>query len=107
MRINYLLATLATTAPGVFGRNCDKGLTYCGSTLLDIGDYSSQIYEALQAYGCESPSASNYVNTLFFCVGGSDGDIIVKEICKLCHDEGGGNNDRCLVSGGTCGDTLH
>ncbi|KAH7109668.1 hypothetical protein B0J11DRAFT_573690 [Dendryphion nanum] len=106
MKLSNLVAAIVAVAPGAFARNCRKDYYYCGKTLLDIGDYIPQIHQALNDYGCDNPSGSNMRNTLFYCLGGPDGDIAADKICKECQDNGHGDDDTCGVSGGTCGNRL-
>ncbi|KAF3017070.1 hypothetical protein E8E14_006212 [Neopestalotiopsis sp. 37M] len=76
-------------------RNCTPGLNYCGSTLLDIGDYQPQIDQALADAGEGNDNhARDY---LFHCAGGDNGVIEFLQRCEHgCKDAGGGVSDRCL-----------
>jgi hypothetical protein len=40
-------------------------------------------------------SGDHIENTLFYCLGGPNGDIIVDKVCDTCMDNGTGRNDFC------------
>jgi len=42
-----------------------------------------------------SATGEHIQNTLFFCLGGPDGDIIVDKVCNTCMDNGAGHSDFC------------
>ncbi|KAK9445152.1 hypothetical protein VB005_00259 [Metarhizium brunneum] len=70
----FSLAVIACLVPSISGDNCKPGLSYCGSTLLQIGNYSDQVDAALKAQSLNT-SAQVTANTLFDCIGGPSGDI--------------------------------
>ncbi|KIM41489.1 hypothetical protein M413DRAFT_27828 [Hebeloma cylindrosporum] len=76
-------------------RNCTPGLRYCGSTLLDIGNYQGQIDQALADAGVQE--VDNGKSALFFCQGGDNGVIQFIRECTVgqCVDAGTGNDDHC------------
>ena len=152
MKLAHISAILALAMPAVLAKNCDEDLQYCGSTLLDMGEfpshkaptlslnfgqlcmtsmtqsctlstivllskgsyihfesrkslantwfigkYEDQVMEALSDFGYPSPTHTQKMNALFYCIGGSNGDIVAMTICpKVCVDGGWGNNDYCL-----------
>ncbi|MCJ1226810.1 hypothetical protein MMC12_003464 [Toensbergia leucococca] len=86
----FILATAATV------RDCTQGPNYCGYGLLHIGDYQSQIYQAL--YVGEQPLVDGGRDDLFYCVGGYGGVITFVENCggkAYCKDGGNGRSDFC------------
>ncbi|RSL58092.1 hypothetical protein CEP53_006250 [Fusarium sp. AF-6] len=90
--IFLLTATLASLGEA---RNCKKKLTYCGSTLLNIGDYSNQITQALKDAG-QSADFTRAQNSLFYCEGGKNGDIRYTRLCTGgCKDHGDDKSDTC------------
>ncbi|KAF2668156.1 hypothetical protein BT63DRAFT_425472 [Microthyrium microscopicum] len=76
-------------------RNCTPKLLYCGQVLLRIGNYFNQINDALRASG--QPTDQGHINNgLFYCTGGSNGEIKFQTYCGGgCVDGGGGNSDHC------------
>lgn len=88
------IAIMATVSPFAVADNCRAGLYYCGYNLLHKGNYYSQIMDALQGAGYSTDRA-HVENTLFYCVGGKNGDIRVIEYCNQCEDGGPGRNDFC------------
>merc|ERR1712111_229707 len=102
MKLAGLFAAIVAIAPVVVAADCRKGFMYCGRTLIGLGNYIPQILEALDDYGCDNPSGKNIDSTLFYCLGGPDGDIKVEKICKSCQDNGHGDDDTCSASGGHC-----
>ncbi|KAI8721607.1 hypothetical protein NCS52_00302600 [Fusarium sp. LHS14.1] len=76
-------------------RNCKAGISYCGSTLLNIGDYTNQINQALKA--AKQPSDfTRAQNSLFYCEGGKHGNIRYTKLCTGgCKDHGNGKSDTC------------
>ncbi|KAJ3481225.1 hypothetical protein NLG97_g7874 [Lecanicillium saksenae] len=88
-------AILAALAPLALARDCTGGLTYCGATLLDIGNYRAQIVQALEAVG--NPTSEDWVTrTLFYCTGFSGGAIEFRQACgPHCTNAGTNMNDYC------------
>ncbi|KAJ4322671.1 hypothetical protein N0V84_004696 [Fusarium piperis] len=77
-------------------RNCKSGISYCGSTLLNIGDYSNQINKALKSAGQPTNDFTRAQNSLFYCEGGKHGDIRYTKLCPGgCKDHGNGKSDTC------------
>ncbi|KAL1985853.1 hypothetical protein VTN96DRAFT_7345 [Rasamsonia emersonii] len=94
---SFTIATTTTIilAIGAMARNCTPGLNYCGSTLLDIGHYQSQIDQAIADAGV--PEVDNGRESLFHCIGGDNGVIKYLGDCPNgCHDAGAGNSDYCV-----------
>ncbi|EHK20907.1 uncharacterized protein TRIVIDRAFT_139640, partial [Trichoderma virens Gv29-8] len=89
------VAALATLVPFATARNCKKNLDYCGSTLLDIGNYEGQIISALGSAG--KPTDNNWRRkSLFYCAGGPNGEIQWTEYCgERCVDAGKDKSDYC------------
>ncbi|KAF4970303.1 hypothetical protein FSARC_2623 [Fusarium sarcochroum] len=89
------MAALAVIAPIVEANNCKEGLTYCGFILLRRGNYYDQIDKELLKNGQKSET-NHILNSLFYCKGGSKGDIEFKKYCgKSCADGGDGHSDTC------------
>lgn len=119
MKLSSILAvTLAVVAPAaVDAANCKTGLHYCGYVLLRrgiafpillrypdspgstltlsyLGNYYNQIIEALKK--ADKSTSSAYVNhSLFYCTGGSNGNIKYQAKCSSCVDGGDGKSDHC------------
>ncbi|KAH7021299.1 uncharacterized protein B0I36DRAFT_388036 [Microdochium trichocladiopsis] len=89
VRISTLFLTgAAAFTPLASAAFCTQDREWCGSHLLDIGDYSQRVIGALTAYGL--PTTIPYQNnTLFSCVN-SNGGIAVLTYC--------GDGDTCYVS---------
>ncbi|KAJ7261163.1 hypothetical protein C8J57DRAFT_969499, partial [Mycena rebaudengoi] len=79
----------------VVAKNCTPGLQYCGRTrLLRIGEnYIEQMDAAVKKARIDP---NHVLDTLYYCVGGTNGDIRVINDCgaDACID-GGENSDRC------------
>lgn len=110
------LAVMATVASVATADNCNTGLRYCGAGLLSkgtsarlwqtpgmwqitdwspIGNYLPQILDELERVGLPTDRAHIY-NTIFFCAGGSNGDIRYYTFCdRGCRDGGSGHDDFC------------
>ncbi|KAK0668323.1 hypothetical protein QBC41DRAFT_322121 [Cercophora samala] len=117
MKLSSILAvTLAVVAPAaVDAANCKTGLHYCGYVLLRrgivfpilyelgiprscadsvAGDYYNQIIGALKK--ADKSTSSSYVNhSLFYCTGGTNGNIKYQAKCSSCVDGGDGKSDHC------------
>ncbi|KAH6995007.1 hypothetical protein EDB80DRAFT_155551 [Ilyonectria destructans] len=95
--VNFIalsIAILAVIVPLAMADNCRTGVIYCGSTLQRRGNYYQQIHDALEESGQVADEA--HVNdSLFYCSGGSNGDIVYQTYCDGCQDGGDGNNDYC------------
>ena len=119
----YFYATLVSVASVTYAKNCNTGLIYCGSTLMDmgnlqvfpssktlpwipsiefldsntdgkfIGDYKEQVEQALVDHGITNPSNFQLQNTLFYCVGPPDGQIAFFETCAIACKNEGVGND--------------
>ncbi|KAJ4855335.1 uncharacterized protein T069G_10893 [Trichoderma breve] len=74
------LAILAAVMSTVTARNCTPSLSYCGAELLDIGNYASEILAALRLAG-EPTDALHRKNSLFYCTGGSGGEVLFEAYC--------------------------
>ena len=60
------------------------------------GKYEPQVLEALSDAGYPNPTKTQKLNGLFYCLGGSNGDIVLLYMCpKVCVDGGWGNDDFC------------
>ncbi|KAL6890036.1 hypothetical protein GGI43DRAFT_416226 [Trichoderma evansii] len=93
VRTLFLLSAFTTLA---LAANCTPGLDYCGFNLLGIGNYQAQITDALQKASLDSSNKGVSTNTLFHCVGGQNGDIVVIKFCtNRCVDGGPGKSDFC------------
>ncbi|KAK4177739.1 hypothetical protein QBC36DRAFT_326344 [Triangularia setosa] len=110
---SILTLALAVVAPAaVDAANCKTGLHYCGYVLLRRGNthhlrivqrsdadtvpgnYYNQIIDALKK--ADKSTSSAYVNhSLFYCTGGSNGNIKYQAKCSNCVDGGDGNSDHC------------
>ncbi|KAJ7791208.1 hypothetical protein B0H14DRAFT_2395796 [Mycena olivaceomarginata] len=88
-----VLASATYTMAG----NCSRGLSYCGRSLLHIGNYANQIEAAIQK---AHTNPSHMLDTLFYCLGGDNGDIQVVQDCGAgrCADSGPKKSDICLPS---------
>ncbi|UKZ54386.1 hypothetical protein TrVGV298_008194 [Trichoderma virens] len=89
----FLLSSFATLT---LAANCNPGLDYCGFNLLGIGNYQPQINDALEKASLDPSNKGVSTNTLFHCVGGYNGDIVVIKFCtNRCIDGGSGKSDFC------------
>jgi hypothetical protein len=62
---------------------------------LNIGNYYSQIVGALSAGGPVADDV-HVRQSLFYCVGGNNGDITFQTYCSNgCIDGGAGKSDHC------------
>ncbi|KAF7596228.1 hypothetical protein BBP40_002761 [Aspergillus hancockii] len=95
VKVASVALALATIAPLAAAANCQTGLQYCGNVLLRKGNYYAQIAQALQ--GANMPVDPQHVqNTLFQCIGGSNGDIEIIKYCgAACQDGGDNHSDTC------------
>ncbi|KAJ3482040.1 hypothetical protein NLG97_g7675 [Lecanicillium saksenae] len=90
-----LFATTAVMVATASARNCQSGLNYCGWNLLNIGNYEPQINAALKSKGWQV-NGKNIHDTLFACLGGTNGEITVLDWCSgTCADGGKHKNDFC------------
>ncbi|KAL3474802.1 hypothetical protein BJX99DRAFT_271515 [Aspergillus californicus] len=92
-----MLSAAAVAAFASFGaaENCDPQYRYCASVLLAIGNYDTQIRNAVADAEGEFPGITRE-NALFDCTGGSNGEIEVVEKCGYqCKDGGSGHSDSC------------
>ncbi|KAJ7860407.1 hypothetical protein B0H14DRAFT_3446076 [Mycena olivaceomarginata] len=62
-----VLASATYTMAG----NCSRGLSYCGRSLLHIGNYANQIEAAIQK---AHTNPSHMLDTLFYCLGRDNGN---------------------------------
>jgi hypothetical protein len=108
MKFTLLISTLVTV---VAARNCTPGLYYCTSTLLRIGTIvfifppPSSLFQVFQRalmntndmlLGNYAQQVGNHnANFLFYCTGGSNGEIQPVKQCGVCTDGGNGKNDFC------------
>jgi hypothetical protein len=61
----------------------------------NIGNYYSQIVDALST-SAQATDDVHVEQTLFYCVGGNNGDITFQTFCGSgCDDGGAGNSDHC------------
>ncbi|KAK1246414.1 hypothetical protein MKX08_000216 [Trichoderma sp. CBMAI-0020] len=81
------VAILAILTPLATARGCSTGLKYCGRTLQDI--------EALRDAG-QQVTSQTVENSLFYCAGGANGDILYIETCKKCIDGTHNDDDFCV-----------
>ncbi|KAM7195832.1 hypothetical protein V8F33_006481 [Rhypophila sp. PSN 637] len=92
-----VLSALATLAAA---RNCTPGLDYCGKTLRAIAtgsNYDAQMKAPLRERGIPVNEGSMN-DSLFYCVGGSNGDVRVLLHCpKGCLDGGKKRNNFCRL----------
>ncbi|KAJ6527067.1 hypothetical protein B0H19DRAFT_1084119 [Mycena capillaripes] len=91
------VAVALTSATHTMADNCQRGLSYCGRTLLHKGNYADQIEAAV----CKAhTNPGHMLDTLFYCIGGSNGDIEVIKDCApgRCVDAGSDKSDICLAS---------
>ncbi|KAF7364922.1 hypothetical protein MVEN_00362800 [Mycena venus] len=67
----------------------------CTSLASVPGNYINQIEQAISDAHTDP---DHFMDTLFFCYGGSNGDIKVKKDCGpgKCHDSGNGQSDYCV-----------
>ncbi|TFK32964.1 hypothetical protein BDQ12DRAFT_728173 [Crucibulum laeve] len=94
MRFSIIsLAVLGIFTSSVFAANCNKGLDYCGSSLISKGNYAHQILQLFYDIGEKNES---YDDVLFTCEGTSAGWIkFVKRCPRSCINGGAGKNDFC------------
>ncbi|KID60058.1 uncharacterized protein G6M90_00g030540 [Metarhizium brunneum] len=94
MKASLISAVLAIL-PFVFARNCIPGVVYCGQTLIDIGAYHEQLFQANHCAG--APRTDHDIrSSLYYCVGGDGGVVNYMKVCSTgCKDNGPGNNDSC------------
>ncbi|KAF1966546.1 hypothetical protein BU23DRAFT_486245 [Bimuria novae-zelandiae CBS 107.79] len=78
--------------------NCRYGFSYCGKTLLNVGNYENDIKKALSARG-QPTDAAHILYSLFNCDGFLDGSIQFIQYCGTggCIDAGAGNDDKCTA----------
>lgn len=118
MKSFAISTALIALATGVIADNCSGGLAYCSSTLLQkgkttltktihniqevrltlqsTGNYEAQINEALSIAKQTNPQDTD--KALFFCEGGSNGNIVFTTSCANgCVDGGSGNDDFCAA----------
>ncbi|EGX88666.1 hypothetical protein CCM_08711 [Cordyceps militaris CM01] len=89
------LAAVAAIASFAAADNCNTGLRYCGAGLLSKGNYLPQILDELSRVSSPIDKAHIY-NTIFYCAGGSNGDIRYVTFCdRGCRDGGSGHDDFC------------
>ncbi|KAF9890625.1 hypothetical protein FE257_005756 [Aspergillus nanangensis] len=89
------VAAVASMASLVVADNCQTGLQYCGYVLLRKGNYYAQIAQALNGAGMPT-DPPHIQNTLFQCIGGSNGDIDIIKYCgAACQDGGNNHSDTC------------
>ncbi|KAH7341176.1 hypothetical protein BKA66DRAFT_479293 [Pyrenochaeta sp. MPI-SDFR-AT-0127] len=96
MQLTTLFAlALVSGSSLVAAANCQTGLHYCGYSLLARGNYFDQILAELKNRG--QPTGDTWIrNSLFYCKGGSNGDLIWQHKCtdNRCVS-GGSNSDHC------------
>ncbi|KAJ7855569.1 hypothetical protein B0H13DRAFT_2079557 [Mycena leptocephala] len=92
-----VLAVSLASATYTMADNCKRGLSYCGRGLLQKGNYADQIERAIQKAHTDP---AHMFDTLFYCIGGSNGDIEVIKDCApgRCVDSGSGKSDVCLAA---------
>ncbi|KAJ3531643.1 hypothetical protein NM208_g6992 [Fusarium decemcellulare] len=98
VNVSFLsIAVVATLASFGAARNCTPGLYYCGSALLQVGNYYDPIEDALAAAKKGICADRRHVNdSLFYCLHGTNGDIKYKAFCsKGCSNNGIGKSDSC------------
>ncbi|KAK2599061.1 hypothetical protein QQS21_005467 [Conoideocrella luteorostrata] len=99
-RAAYLaLFALAGVSQTVFAANCKEGLQYCGTSLLQRGNYVNDISEALFGSDFESDNeAPSYEKLLFSCPG-PNGEISLTAFCVHgCENKGQNRNDTCAIA---------
>ncbi|KIM41485.1 hypothetical protein M413DRAFT_27825 [Hebeloma cylindrosporum] len=76
-------------------RNCTPGLSYCGSSLLTIGNYQGQIDQVLSDYAIKE--VDNGKSVLFYCIGGNTGVLQFVKDCGVgnCLSGGSAKSDGC------------
>ncbi|KAJ7261113.1 hypothetical protein C8J57DRAFT_1719866 [Mycena rebaudengoi] len=96
MKFTAILVALGS-ASFVVAKNCTPGLQYCGRTLLCIGNYIEQMDAAVKKAKIDP---NHVLDTLYYRVGGTNGDIRVIKDCGAgaCIDGGEGNSDRCAAA---------
>ncbi|TAQ84822.1 hypothetical protein B7494_g6849 [Chlorociboria aeruginascens] len=84
----------------VQARNCHSGVNYCQSTLINIGNYQSQLDQVIFDYtGLYTEYDQAGKNYLFKCKGGRNGVIdVIQECPGACHDTGTSDSDYCVTS---------
>ncbi|KAI9779632.1 MAG: hypothetical protein M1839_007297 [Geoglossum umbratile] len=95
MKLTSLLLALTALSVRAMARNCIPWLTYCGTTLLEIGDnYQPQIDQCL--FDNEQPLINDGKQDLFMCMGGRNGVLKWIGHCQnSCVDGGQGDSDHC------------
>ncbi|KAF7364941.1 Maltose permease [Mycena venus] len=90
-----ILVLVAASALSAMAGSCTSGLSYCGRSLLHIGNYINQIERAI-ADAHTDPE--HFMDTLFHCMFSNDGEIKVQKDCGpgKCHDSGAGKSDYCV-----------
>ncbi|KAJ6788542.1 hypothetical protein PWT90_09232 [Aphanocladium album] len=93
--VKITLAAAAFLAATAAANNCKPGIKYCGWNLLRVGRYQDQIQEALRESGV-GVNGQTVDNSLFYCLGGDNGEITVDQVCPgRCRDGGADHNDFC------------
>ncbi|TFK31892.1 hypothetical protein BDQ12DRAFT_693353 [Crucibulum laeve] len=95
MRVSVVFTILAFSGI-TFAKSCNKGFKYCGSSLIQKGDYKDQLLQVLYD---RNDLNSNYNDVLFSCIGTPWGLVDWVQRCPgSCIDGGSGKNDFCTPS---------
>ncbi|UKZ51082.1 hypothetical protein TrVGV298_004837 [Trichoderma virens] len=93
-----MLAVLAAAVSVVTARDCTPRLDYCGDELISIGNYAREIREALELAG-EPTDAQHLKKSLFYCTGGSGGEIVFAAYCGFgCVWGPSGESSHCAAN---------
>ncbi|WAO86194.1 Hypothetical protein NCS54_00345700 [Fusarium falciforme] len=94
--IFLLTAALASLGEA---RNCKEGISYCGSTLLNIGKPTQPLPHSPGSMLTAAKQPNDFTraqNSLFYCEGGKHGNIRYTKLCTGgCKDHGNGKSDTC------------
>ncbi|KAJ6779930.1 hypothetical protein PWT90_05351 [Aphanocladium album] len=96
----------------VLAGNCNRGLSYCGTGLLDRGYDQQRLVDALERVG-QAGSSDVITKSVYHCDDDSGGISFVTT-CDNCKDGGAGQSDTCDTGERTncdvrftyCGSTL-
>ncbi|KAI1196235.1 hypothetical protein F5X97DRAFT_220272 [Nemania serpens] len=91
-----IIAVAASSAGLVSAKSCHNGGIYCGTYLLDRGDYINKIITNLRANSLGTEDY-NIKNSLWTCI--DHGDIQFKELCSVGCIGGDKSDDYCSETG--------
>ncbi|KAJ3490760.1 hypothetical protein NLG97_g5717 [Lecanicillium saksenae] len=85
--------SLSVLLAPAFAGNCNRGLSYCGTGLLDRGYDQQRLVDALERAG--QAGSSDVINKSVYHCDNDSGDISFVTTCDNCKDGGAGQSDTC------------